>query len=88
MTAYRARTTTLPCLDCRQLGSAQPVPDDELADVQRHLDRLAEIRLQHDLSPEQQDEYEALAQAEEALILIDRLPDRDCRSGRRLSARG
>jgi hypothetical protein len=69
-------------------GSAAPVPDDELAEVQRHLDHLAEIRLQHDLSPEQQDEYAALARAEKALLLIEQLSDGSPRRCRRLPARG
>jgi hypothetical protein len=64
------------------------VPDDELAEVQRHLDHLAEIRLQHDLSPEQQDEYAALARAEKALLVIEQLTDTSARRCRRLPARG
>jgi hypothetical protein len=78
----------LGCLEWWQPGSPFSVPDDELAEVQRHLDHLAEIRLQHDLSPEQQDEYAALARAEKALLVIEQLTDTSPRRCRRLPARG
>ena len=52
----------------------------QLASVRRELDRLAEARLQHDLSPQQQHEYEELIEAESALLIIDRLTAADSRA--------